>query len=136
MRAAGTSPGIQSFLAGATDFSKVGNSAQINAAKEHGQAFENNAMAASAGIGAQEQITNADRYADAASKIAGIEASATMAQTGASALGSVASVFGKAGAFGDGIFNKAAGGVGDYASASTPITKNIDYGSAWSSGVG
>ena len=81
-------PGIQSFLAGATDFSKIGNSAQINAAKEHGQAFENNSMTAGAGIGATEQITNADRYAEAQSKIAGINASATVAQAGASALGS------------------------------------------------
>ena len=118
MRAAGTSPGVHSFLAGATDFSKVGNSATINAAKEHGQAFENNAMTASAGIGATEQVTNADRYAEAQSKIAGINAGATVAQAGASALGSVASVFGKAGGGGSGgglfssgglSFSKAAG---------------------------
>ena len=100
-------PGIQSFLAGATDFSKIGNSAQINAAKEHGQAFENNSMTAGAGIGATEQITNADRYAEAQSKIAGINAGATVAQAGASALGSVASVFGSSG--GGLSFSKAAG---------------------------
>ena len=100
-------PGIQSFLAGATDFSKVGNSAQINAAKEHAQSFENNSMTAGAGIAAAEQVTNADRYAEAQSKIGSAEAQATMAQGAASALGSVASVFGSSG--GGLSFSKAAG---------------------------
>ena len=133
MRAAGTSPGIQSFLAGATDFSKVGNSAQINAAKEHAQSFENNSMTAGAGIAAAEQVTNAGRYAEAQSKIASAEAGATMAQAGASALGSVASVFGSS--FGGGAGSAAASSAGFVSGASAPISR-IDFGNAWSSGVG
>ena len=95
--------GIQSFLAGATDFSKIGNSANINAAKEHAQSFENNAVTAGAGLSAAEQITNSERYGEAQNAIASSQASAATAQAGASALGSVASVFGKSGAFGSGI---------------------------------
>jgi tryptophan synthase alpha subunit len=94
--------GVQSFLAGATDFSQIGNSAQINTAKEHAQSFENNAVTAGAGISAAEQVTNAGRYAEAQSAIAGSEASATLGQAGASALGSVTSVLSQSGAFGGG----------------------------------
>ena len=107
MRAAGTTPGIQSFLAGATDFSKIGNSAQVNAAKEHAQSFDNNRRVGSAGAKNMAANMNTMReieYMEAASD-ANIQSS--WAETGASALGSVASVFGKSG--GGLGFSKAAG---------------------------
>ena len=114
MRAAGTTPGIQSFLAGTTDFSKIGNSAQINAAKEHAQSFDNNRQVGAAGVENQAANMNTMReieYMEAASD-ANIQSS--WAQTGADALGSVASVFGKSrggGSYSSGglSFSKAAG---------------------------
>ena len=124
--------GIQSFLAGTTDFSKVGNSAQINAAKEHGQSFENNAFTASAGIGAAEEVTKAGRYAEAKEAISGAQQSAQMAQGAASMMGSVASVFGSAGGGGMGA---AASSAGFGSGASAPVSR-IDFGNAWSSGIG
>ena len=133
MRVPGRNPGIQSFLGNPSDYSKVGNTAQMSTAKEMGQSFENNAMTAAAGIGATEQVTNAARYAEASEKIASAQAGATMAQAGASALGSVASVFGSS--VGGGAGSAAASSAGFGSGASAPISR-IDFGNAWTSGVG
>ena len=95
MRAAGTTPGIQSFLAGTTDFSKIGNSAQVNAAKEHAQSFDNNRMVGSAGAKNMAANINTMREIDYMEAASDANIQSSWAQTGASALGSVASVFGK-----------------------------------------
>ena len=100
MRAAGTTPGIQSFLAGTTDFSKIGNSAQINAAKEHAQSFDNNRQVGSAGVENQAANMNTMREIEAMEAESAANIQSSWAQTGASALGSVAGGLG---------FSKAAG---------------------------
>ena len=115
LRKAGQAAGVHDFLAGTTDYSKIGNSANINAAKEHAQSFDNNRMAAGAGMQGMMQVANADRQADAIGAEASAQASATMAQAGASAIGSLGSVFGSMGGGGGGYssgglsFSKAAG---------------------------
>lgn len=109
MRAAGTTPGIQSFLAGTTDFSKIGNSAQINAAKEHAQSFDNNRQVGSAGVENQAANMNTMREIEAMEAESAANIQSSWAQTGASALGSVASVFGSSGGGGGLGFSKAAG---------------------------
>ena len=115
MRAAGTTPGIQSFLAGTTDFSKIGNSAQVNAAKEHAQSFDNNRQVGSAGVQNMAANMNTMREIEAMEAESAAQIQSSWAQTGASALGSVASVFGSSGGGGGGYssgglsFSKAAG---------------------------
>ena len=108
MRAAGTTPGIHSFLAGTTDFSKVGNSATINAAKEHAQSFDNNRVVGSAGAKNMAANINTEREIEYMQAASDAKIQSSWAQTGASALSSVASVFGSSG--GGGLsFSKAAG---------------------------
>lgn len=108
MRAAGTTPGIQSFLAGATDYSKIGNSAQVNAAKEHAQSFDNNRVVGGAVAKNMAANINTGRQIEAMEAESNAQIQSSWAQTGASAMGSVASVFGSSGGGGLG-FSKAAG---------------------------
>lgn len=129
MRAAGTSPGVHSFLAGTTDFSKIGNSAQINAAKEHAQSFDNNRQVGGAVAKNMAANINTGREIEAMKAESSAQIQSSWAQTGASALGSVASVFGSSGG-GGGV-----GGTASYASTSTPKTR-IDFGNSWSTGIG
>ena len=97
MRVPGQSPGIQSFLAGATDVSKVGNSAQVNAAKEHAQSFDNNRVVGGAVAKNMAANINTGREIEAMEAESSAQIQSNWAQTGASALGSVASVFGSSG---------------------------------------
>ena len=132
IRKAGQAPGVHDFLAKPTDFAKIGNAANINTAKEHAQSFDNNRQAAGAGMQGMMQVANADRQADAIGAEASAEAQATTAQAGASAIGSLGSVFGSFGGGGAAAASSAGFGSGP---GEAPISR-IDFGNAWTSGVG
>ena len=129
MRVPGQSAGIQSFLAGATDFSKVGNSAQVNAAKEHAQSFDNNRVVGGAVAKNMAANLNTAREIEAMEAESSAQIQSSWAQTGASALGSVASVFGSSGGGGG-------GSLGGFGSGSSAPKTRIDFGNAWSTGIG
>ena len=132
IRKAGQAPGVHDFLGKPVDFSKIGNSANINAAKEHAQSFDNNRQAAGAGLQGMMQVANTDRQADAIAAEGAAQAQATTAQGAASAIGSLGSVFGSMGGGGSAA---AASSAGFGSGASAPISR-IDFGNAWTSGVG
>ena len=134
IRKAGQATGVHDFLAGTTDYAKIGNAANINTAKEHAQSFDNNRQTAGAGMIGMQQVTNADRQADAIGAESSAQAQSTWAQAGASAVGSLGSVFGSMGGGGGSAGTASIGNWGGSGAASP--TQRIDFGSAWSSGVG
>jgi len=96
---------LSKFMSGTTDMSKIGKASMMADAKEVGQSFENNVQVGRSGIKASMDNMMADRQAEASSAIGASEQGAANASMGADALGSVFSVMGKAGAFGDGLFS-------------------------------
>jgi hypothetical protein len=96
---------LSKFMSGTSDMSKIGKASMMADAREAGQSFENNVQVGRSGIKSSMDNMMADRQADASSAISSQEQSAAQVQMGADALGSVFSVMGKKGAFGDGLFS-------------------------------